>query len=189
MAGGLQYRGVAAVAGVLQLWAVATGLFRRNFSVQSKVHALQSCPRVLSSSEFVVGLITASWSEGAGACFAPGVTCLCSHCSCLNCISAHSLSFRRPAELTLFPSEDPLLESGTHPVFAGSQAIPQFLQLCRQGLWKCWPDMGSYPAPAVLGCVRVRGQLEALICFAGFRGMCLTSLSSGDSPTCPTMPS
>lgn len=85
----------------------------------------------------------------------------------------HSLSFRRSTTGVR-----------THPVFAGSQAVPPSSCSLRQGLWKCWPDMGvcSHAAPGSAGLCWVRGQPEALICFAGFRGMCLTSLSSGDSP-------
>ena len=148
--------------------------------MQSKVHALQSCPCVLSSSEFVVGLITASWSEGAGACFAPGVTCLFS----LFLLELYqcSLSF---LQKTHYWSRGPTLSL---------QALRPSLSSCSFAARDCGSAGQTWASArtlllAVLGCVRVRGQLEALICFAGFRGMCLTSLSSGDSPTCPTMPS
>ena len=148
--------------------------------MQSKVPALQSCPRVLSSSEFVVGLIAAPWSEGAGACFAPGVTCLCSHCSCLNCINAVSF-----LQKTRYWSQGPTLSL---------QALRPSLSSCSFAARDCGSAGRTWASActlllAVLGCVRVRGQPEALICFAGFRGMCLTSLSRGDSPTCPLTPS
>lgn len=104
--------------------------------------------------------------------------------------------------LTLFPSED--LQSSlsflqkTHYWSRGPtlslQALRPSLSSCSFAARDCGSAGQTWASArtlllAVLGCVRVRGQLEALICFAGFRGMCLTSLSSGDSPTCPTMPS
>ena len=125
--------------------------------MQSKVHALQSCPCVLSSSEFVVGLITASWSEGAGACFAPGVTCLfslfllelyqCSLSFLQKTCRAHSLSFRRP---TTGVGDPPCLcrLSGHPSVLA---ALPPGIVevLARHGRllvpcsWQCWAVFGS----------------------------------------------
>lgn len=60
---------------------------------------------------------------------------------------------------------------------------------CSRGALPGGPPAPSGAVPAPCERWAVSGSPRAMACFAGFKGMCLTSLSSGDSPTYPTMPS
>lgn len=116
---------------------------------------------------------TAPWSAPDGDPFLVSLSC------------SFPCTFKAESVSTLFPFADPL-QTGARCVPTGLQAVLRFLQ--PGGHFRGAPaPSGAVPAPRERWAVS--GSPRAMACFAGFKGMCLTSLSSGDSPTYPTMPS